>query len=172
VKSLHLQVFKPRSRAIARRATPWIKGVELEVKTVEYMCFPLAEMKEGVLYMLRPFHPVIDAAIKTANVVYLIQLSTVSYSAHESKIENIFDISRTESKGLSIFEFYKKMSKCLHCTYVYISPKNLKGQLLKKMSECETAKWQHKGVRFGTILPESASSQFIEQIHSMVSPTS
>jgi hypothetical protein len=182
-KSLDLSVFTPislpkahqgKSSKARKTQIPTsipIRTISLDIRFIEYQCIPLRKVAPGTLYMLRPFHPAIDAIFKHENTVYLIQLSVSKYNQHESKIESIYNIASAESKDQQIKEYYSTISNCSSCAYVYISPNEVDGNLLKQMSKLTNLQWQNDAVKFGTIEPKSSSATYINQVHSLLTTT-
>jgi hypothetical protein len=102
---------------------------------------PVTELEPGVLYQLRPSHPVIDAVLYVEKsdrvLLFLIQVSISTYSIHDSKagdLKNTITGCELTNKGglpCNWLDYYKCLpKKCretkeITCIYLYLSPNEL-----------------------------------------------
>ena len=104
---------------------------------------PLKELKEGIIYQLRPLHPVIDAVayVHDKNVreknkddkkeawLLLIQVSLSSYSSHKSKADDLLKTPTGCERSRDCSNWIQYYRDCItakgtdiNVMYVYISP--------------------------------------------------
>lgn len=64
----------------------------------------LSTLEHYKLYMLQPCHPSIDAVLCDETVVYLIQLSTMTYKDHKTDVNSL----NMAFRNSSVLTYYKK----------------------------------------------------------------
>jgi hypothetical protein len=138
---------------------------------------PVRGLLDGVLYYLRPCHPVIDAVayIEMAESPWLvlIQVSLSDYKSHSSKLCDLKNSLTGVEKSLnngpnSWLEYYRsfipesKREDC-KCVYVYVSPKEYIGKTVYDIEHYNLRRLesQLQGVYFGLILKDTDSANFI-----------
>ena len=102
------------------------------------------QLTKGVLYRLRPFHPVIDAVGYTEDSdgepwLLLIQVSLSNYKANSTKVEDLLDNTKGREKrpqgceswlcyfsdGIELDQKDKEKNKVMRRMYIYLSPEKL-----------------------------------------------
>jgi hypothetical protein len=142
---------------------------------------PVRGLLDGVLYCLRPCHPVIDAVayIEMAESPWLvlIQVSLSDYKSHSSKLCDLKNSLTGVEKSFnnspnSWLDYYRsfipesKREDC-KCVYVYVSPKEyIERDVDKTEYDIDHYNLRHvdsrlQGVYFGLILKDTDSANFI-----------
>ena len=139
---------------------------------------PVKSLPEGVLFFLRPFHPVIDAVayvrVGETPWLVLIQVSFSDYHEHNSKVNDLKKKitgceENKKTKKLNWLDYYRQRvppegREGLKCVYVYVSPKEfIESDASTNLSPYNLRRKEGymKGIFFGLILKNSSSAQFI-----------
>lgn len=111
VQKIDLSILKARQKN-ARNIS-----IDVTDRTVISPGSTLSALESGKLYMLQPCHPSIDAVVCQDSIVYLIQLSTMLYKDHGTKVDSVNMAFRKSS----VLDFYKRCSGCRHAAYIYLT---------------------------------------------------
>ena len=111
VQKLDLLILK------ARQKQPREVSINVRSRRVVDPGDTLTALEDDVLYMLQPCHPSIDAVICHDNIVYLIQLSIMSYKLHKTKVDSVNMLFRNSS----VLEHYKRHSSSRYAAYIYLT---------------------------------------------------
>lgn len=152
--TLEIEYFKP---AHQRKAE-----VSVHIASVEYLITDLYTIRESCLFMLKPSHEVIDAALLTPqHELLLIQISLVGYVRHESKAHHLR--TRKIITGETILQYYKRISGIVDpdkVIYVYLTVS--RNETVTKAKPERGAATDDNRFCVGVVKPKSQSSAMID----------
>ena len=163
--------------------------LSVEVRTTMKLDEPVRELKPGVLYHLRPLHPVIDAVgylrgKDNISWLVLVKVSLSDYSHHDSKAEDLLKPPvkcelTVDKEANTWLQYYRGRIKAVSMEtkvkqlYIYVSP----GEFIEDGKVHETLeKYSHLSVAddffFGLVLKSSKTARLVDKYVSNSRPKS